>query len=887
MTSHNLPVQTTSFIGRDEELKDILALFQDPHCRLVTLVGPGGVGKTRLALEAAWRSGDRYKDGAFLIELDRLKTREHVLHAISKVMDFAIPSRGDLLQQVLQQLSHRQALLIFDNYESLIDEAPLAAEILQAAGGIRLLATSREPLNLQEEWLRRIDGLPCPPVEPQDLREIAQCGALQLFLERARQAGAALDDPAGLACAARVCRLVNGVPLAIELAATLLRTMTCGEIAAQLQQNLDILSTPIRNIPDRHRSIRAVFEESWLRLNEQEQQGFLNLSLFAGSFKGESAAGACGMPAQVLRSLVDKSLLQRGTDGRYRFHELLTQFASEKLGENPAKEDEAVRLFCNYYGNYLENRDADIKGQRQMEALDEIEQEFAHLRAAWQHAVLRRDFETIGKMVPGLNHFCFIRGFLHEYRTMTRQAIEQLRPQTGEPPHAVWGSLLARQDFSSLRLDEAASDAQTSLQIARREDNPADTARSLFALGRIANGKGDQDAALGYFRQSLQKYQQLGDPFYIAFMLSILGKHFLERGEFETASQHLEQSLEINRQSGNREGEAYCLDNLAAAQFNRGAFSDARRYHLLANSIYTVLKHRPAMAYTHVKSGSLAMFFGDYVEARRHFSKGQALAEEIKYAGLSAFARANLAALESLEHEDYALCMQMLGENPLSGEDEELLFISGWGGSLAGWGLRDFHAVQQNLKASLSMAVKSKNLPLLLFCLPMAAALLEHQGEAVAAVELLATSFEHPLSLKGWKEQTPLVADLISTLKRSLPPVGFERAWQNGKKRELSEVISFCTALTAAQNGGASKLKIQTQPARQQEELGSAADALSERELEVLRLLAKGYSNRQIASQLVIALGTTKAHIHNIYSKLDAESRTQAVHRARQLSLLD
>jgi predicted ATPase len=268
--------------------------------------------------------------------------------------------------------------------------------------------------------------------------------AVELFTQRARQVDARFaPSAADLAAIARICRLVEGLPLAIELAAPWIRTLSCREIAAEIEQNLDFLTTSLRNVPRRHRSLRAVFEQTWQKLSPEEQEVLQQLSVFRGGCTREAAQQVTGAQLPLLASLVDRALLRRTNTGRYLLHELLRQYTGAKL-ELAGREEAARAAHCLYYADFLHQREADVKGRRQAAALDEIEADFDNVRVAWGWATSRQDYEAVARALESLYWYCVMRNRYQELLELLRAGREQLAPAAGERPHLVWGWVLAR-----------------------------------------------------------------------------------------------------------------------------------------------------------------------------------------------------------------------------------------------------------------------------------------------------------------------------------------------------------------------------------------------------------------------------------------------------------
>jgi len=352
-----LPVQLTPFFGREEELGEIAGLIEGPSCRLVTLTGPGGIGKTRMALEVAKGQVGTFLDGVFFVPLAPLRSAEALVPTIAEAVGFTFKGQQGAREQLLQYLSSKETLLVLDNFEHLLsrgeteDATRLLADLLRTAPQISLLVTSRVRLNLKAEYVFDLEGLPFPLTE--DTVKMETFSAVQLFLQQAHQVDRGFSLQGDEASAvAQICRMVEGMPLAIEMAAGGVRTQSCRLIARELEQGLRTLVTTMRDVPKRHQSMRAVFDHSWGLLLPREQHCLQQLSVFRGGIRGEAAGQVAAADDGLLRELVDKSLLRFDQGHRYDLHELFRQYAGERLVEAggmeqaPRNDRDRARFVC-------------------------------------------------------------------------------------------------------------------------------------------------------------------------------------------------------------------------------------------------------------------------------------------------------------------------------------------------------------------------------------------------------------------------------------------------------------------------------------------------------------------------------------------------------------
>ena len=403
---HNLPAQTTPFVGREAELVELAKLLNDTKIRLITILASGGMGKTRLALEAAEQSltppqplpeASRrgFENGVYFVELAPLSDPANIVSAIAEATGYQFQSDGrEPKQQILDFLAHKNLLLVLDNFEHLLEGAPLVTDILKAAPQVKVLATSRQRLNQSGETLFNLEGMDFPAWEtPADALEYA---AVKLFMQSAKRAKPDFDiTPDNMDAIARICKLVQGMPLGIVLAAAWLSMLSPDEIAVEIVKGIDFLESELSDLPERHQSIRAVFDYSWNLLTDDEKQVFMKLSVFRGGFTREAVEAVTGANLRLLMSLMSKSLIRRDADsGRYEIHELLRQYASEQLSNQ--RQLALVRdIHSRYFLAEMLRLKNDLRAINQMNSIREARIEFENITFAWEWAIEQGWFEEL------------------------------------------------------------------------------------------------------------------------------------------------------------------------------------------------------------------------------------------------------------------------------------------------------------------------------------------------------------------------------------------------------------------------------------------------------------------------------------------------------------
>lgn len=393
---HNLQSQTTSFIGRETDTSSILSLLTNEHCRLVTLVGIGGIGKTRLALQCAGQLLETFAENVYYINFDSVSANL-LPSSIADVLNFRPVGKDDLRVQLLRFLRDKKLLLILDSFEHLIaEEAAFVVQILNAAPAIKMIVTSREVLNLAEEWLYPVDGLSFPnDIATENMDSF---GAIKLFADRATRVRHDFSLAMERQSVIQICRAVGGMPLAIELLTTWLNVLSCEEIALELERNRDMVAADRRDLPQRQQSIRAVFAQSWELLSIDEQSMFMKTSVFRGGFTRDAAERVAGASLRDLSSLVNKSLISANKQGRHGLHLLLRHYAEIKLQERADLEQETRLQHSRYYAYLLLNT-SPADDERMWQDADNI-------WAGWSYAVAQKQHRAIADYAHGLwQHF--------------------------------------------------------------------------------------------------------------------------------------------------------------------------------------------------------------------------------------------------------------------------------------------------------------------------------------------------------------------------------------------------------------------------------------------------------------------------------------------------
>ncbi len=425
--SKNLPALISPLLGRESELSELNKLLAAPNVKCISLIGPGGMGKTRLAVEVAHQQIGNFAHGTTFIDLAPLQNAEGLIPATAQALNFKFqPGEEDARTQLLNYLTDKKMLLIFDNFEHLLDGALFLVEITESAPRVKLLVTSRERLKLRFEQIYPLQHLQLSNWETVD--QAMADPTVQLFLEYGRRARPNFqlqsDDLNSLR---QLFQLVQGLPLAIILSAAWLEILTPAEITTEIQKNLEFLEGSYQDLPERHQSMKAVFEASWAQLNEKQQKSLAALSVFRGGFTLEAAQEVAGASSRDLLELASRSLLFRGENLRFEIHELLRQFAAEHLARSSAEITAVQDRHATYYLTQLQTLEPELKGANAETTIPKLQADIDNIYAAWHRAVAQQNFSLLGKGLFSLEEFWARSSRFEEGLTMLGRASNAIK----------------------------------------------------------------------------------------------------------------------------------------------------------------------------------------------------------------------------------------------------------------------------------------------------------------------------------------------------------------------------------------------------------------------------------------------------------------------------
>jgi predicted ATPase/DNA-binding CsgD family transcriptional regulator len=780
----NFPVSLTSFIGREQDVEGILQLLATS--RLLTLTGPGGVGKTRLLIEVARAALPEFKAGGGWVDLASLTDPALVPQAIAKALEINETSNQPLLKTITNQLRSKQYLLVLDNIEQLLAAcAGLADQLLSACPDLKILSASREEMGLFGETIWQVASLPFPEFQPLlPGSVIVEFASVRLFVERAGSArpGFKLTD-GNAPVIAQICQKLDGIPLAIELAAARIKILSVNEIAAHLVDRFDLLTGGSRTSLPRHQTLRATIDWSYELLTEPERALFRGLSIFAGCFRMQAAEEIIRSNQQTpdraiffdaLTQLVNKSLItveaeaQDSTrETRYNMLETIRAYGREKLagsGEMPA----VAGRYRDYYLKFLDENGPKMFNQEQKAGLEQIEAEYDNLRAAIQSALEEKDLEAAGSYILRLCHFWVIRGYNSEAQIW----LDRLLALPGSVDGRRARLLFERGHLAMIQAsyEQALLFAEASIKISSTKENLFDQALGRVLLGMINVLRGDREQGIVFLEESLATFREMGDAWQIARALVWLSDTYNRMGNIKKAAVLCKECLEIFTRLGDPWGTAFATGNAGEIARQAGDFRQAKAYFRKNLSLHLEHGHKGETPYTLESLAILAVQEKDFQWAARLWGTAEAFRE-----------RTN-APLPPAYEQDYrkykSRALQRLGE-------------------------RAFAAAQS-------------------------------AGRALSPEAVLALAS------------------------------GDEAPFQETSSRAM-----------AGETPGSNDLE------------NLQAAGLTRREAEILRLVATGLTDAQVAEKLFLSPRTVSKHLQSIYAKLHVTSRTAAARAALEGKMIE
>ena len=860
LPKHNLPLQLTSFVGREQDTAAVVKYLRRPEVRLLTLTGPAGVGKTRLALAVVMELREHFVDGTCFVPLAPIGDPDLVGSTIAQTLGISEVDALPIFERIKASLRQKHFLLVLDNFEQVVRAAPQVMELLLVCPQLKVLVTSRQVLHLQAEYL-----FPVPPLALPDLdrlpqwEELAQYAAASLFLQRAQ---ALLPDfqltEANARAIAEICVHLDGLPLAIELAAARVRLLPPQALLARLSQRLAVLTGGAQDVPARQQTLRDTIAWSYDLLAAQEQRLFRCLSVFVGGFtleeteavsklSNETEPGAVST-LEVVEALLDKSLLlqgeQEGKEPRLLMLETIREFGLVCLRESGELEA-ASRAHAAYYLGLAEEAEPNLLGTEQGRWLDRLQQEHENLRTAlgWlmeraqtavdQAELALRMFGALESFWTACGHWSEGRMFMERALATGKEVVTLARAKALKAA-AYWLY------YTENEMDRQEALLQESLALYRELEDTRGIVDILGMLGAIAREKGNFTAARSLEEEALALSQGSDYKGGIARSLQHLGVLLKDQGEYVKAYAVLEESLNLYRKLGNTYGIAMALFRLAQVLFL--SLGDLTTIHALLEeslSLFRELNIKDGIDYSYWLLGEVALQEGDVALARSLLEESLAITRQLGAPISTADSLSNLAKVAAREG-DYAAARTLY---------EESLAIAREAGSK--WRIAPY------LEGLASVLATQKEFA--------------RGAQLWGAAEAIRAAFGTPLPPVERAAYERAVAATRSHLGEKV----FAAAWSEGRTMSREQILAArgtaeVLALIPAEPSSAPPARIPPTPPA----------GLTTRETDVLRLLAQGLTSAQIAEQLVIGVVTVNFHVRSIYSKLGVSSRSAATRYA-------
>jgi DNA-binding SARP family transcriptional activator/predicted ATPase len=846
----DLPTWLFPFIGREDLLTEIQARLDDPACRLLTLVGPGGSGKTRLAVEAARTQVAAFPQGVFFVPLVSLQSARSIPAAIAQNLAFNFHTKSDPSQQLQDYLKEKTILLVLDNFEHLLEGAGLITEFLHAAPRVKILVTSRAALNLQGETLLPVPGLSYPEEPPNQLTDVLHYSSVELFLKTAQRVDPGYQpDDEDLVEMVKICRQVAGLPLAIVLSAAWTRVLSPAQIAAQITaHSLDFLESKWQDLPVRHRSLRAVFDHTWSMLSERERMIFSGLSVFRSAFTLDAAEQVCQASYRDLADLSDLSLIRRTSAGRFEMHELLRQYCAEKLGEQAEGRGSIFDRHTAYYTACLRRWASELISPRQTKTLEEMDLEIDEALAAWYRAIERGQLECLVEGMDGLDlyldyrmrrpdgHAAFQRavdllesiGFHQDVKLIGIRAkllilsakfelfdLNQVRCESGKERLRRTMSLLDQSENAGLdvrllkarslfvlsffhnlknEFQEMETVLMASLDLCQQINEPRLFALILISLGDLAQFNGHYKEAIRFCRESLEICRMLGCCIETTISLREFALVLNATGQMEQAESLALEGIDLCRKSGNQLQYAEVLYVLATIYENNGRYAE---YLNMMGEYEARQEHKGSsyfMGLGLMHMGRASAGLGQYDQARGFYLRSLGLFKKNGQSWRIGYASAHLGELILAEgrcEEAYRLLYEsetILKQN----ESQSYAYLLALLG-IAMLKMGDLHQAHQHLTEALIMVTSQGNFTIVLKVLSSVVLILAAEGDSVRALEIFALVSRFP-----YLSNSALFQDLVgipmTALVKEIPFEVAAAAQQRGRELDLETTLKELVA---------------------------------------------------------------------------------------------
>ncbi|MEZ4864258.1 MAG: BTAD domain-containing putative transcriptional regulator [Caldilineaceae bacterium] len=777
---HNLPGQRTPFVGRAAELVDITRLLlEEEDCRLLTLIGPGGMGKTRLALKAAEgivatpTRQPRFADGLFFVPLENVGDEPGLVSAVIAALatESGFPHRVDvpLFDQLCQFLRTKSMLLVLDNFEHLVEHADLCSTLLMTAPHVKLLVTSRKALGLLEAWFYPLLGLSLPTGVQAHNPPQGEYDAVRLFVQCARRTRPDFTLDAEHAAVLRICTLVEGMPLALELAAAWLKGMTCEQIAQEVARGLDILTARYQNMPARHRSMRVVMDHTWALLTADEAEAIARLAVFRGRFRQEAAHAITGTSLFTLATLVEKALVRTTPDGYYQLHELTRQYAEEKL--TTAAKSALRDAHACYYAGLLDQQKTVLYTAAYQQAWTIVGGELDNIRHAWEWLVAAVSAGRAALPVTSLLRQMgqvFADYYIFHTLTLAGQALF----------------------INASQVAEAAGWAMNADSSAGRHSPQATLVHLRLITGLFHFDRGHYRASLAIAEEAVTACRALALEEDLLLALLLYGRTQMRRGAFNEAITALQEALALAQQLGSTHSCVEALISLSLVANAQGRYTEAQSYLQQGLALAQEMDYRPWIARALTNLGTTYSRQHDYHQAKPYYEQALAIAQE---AGDQTFVMITTSNLGGVYRGfgQYSVSVDYYQRSLATARrmgDERWIAANLNGLAITYLAMQELTAAERALREALTVGAQSDSTPDTLGSIALLGHLCAQRGQLDAALKALAFVEQHPATMaRDHLYNQPLLAELRS----ELAPALFEQAAAWAAEQTLDDVVQW------------------------------------------------------------------------------------------------
>ena len=766
----HLPTFQTSFVGRKIELFQISKLLRDQKCRLLTLTGPGGVGKSRLAVECARLVADDFPGGIYFVSFDGCSDGDLIIPFIAKELEFSIDTIATPLEpedQLIDYLRKRVVLLLLDGFDHLVSHAKLLARLLEAVPGVKILVTSREKLNLKCEWIYTLSGLPLP--EEGDVPSLYENDSIQLFLARLAQLKTdfhpSMKDFSDIG---DICKNIAGIPLGIELAAAWSGILTIEEIKNEVLETVDFLEVETQDLSKEHQSLRAVFQSSWHLLSPQQQKIFSQLAIFQGEFDFQVAQIVTGANLKNLSELVSKSLVMVRDQGRFSLHSLNQEYALEKLDAQRDARFGVENRYSQYYLDYLLQRQKKLMESEMLQARSELRRELTHILAAMIWICKHGERGLILDALNALLVFYAVHNNWFDGVNFFARLAEERKSHIGDSEYnsgfdPVVFSCKVHQAFllSNLgRIDQSEDLSRSCLKPLQKSGLRRELSECLHNLGVNASFRGEYRKAQSLLEEAIQMGKESDHILWPTYLLWLGHVYFL-LGEYEQGLLTLNRCHAIFESMGTFWGSAFALSKMGLASDGLGEHQQAIRFHQRALAVFEKVENQAGKGYCLSRMSISACHLGNFGLSKGYAEEAQKIFEAIGH------------------HWGLSSALSCLG--------------------FACYGLGNEQKARQAFCTALRISNRDQMAPLSLYALTGLGLILLSAGQTNHAFSLLDYVKHHPKMAKAYFDHALCV---LKDVDLSLLDSGQFSMTDTGKSASLEEMIEKILPLVCAQVDG-------------------------------------------------------------------------------------